>query len=259
MNFYGKSENIYFRRVEDSEQTTTATTTTSQPTTTTTASTTQSTTTTQTTIAQTTTASASTTAPVTTTPEGGNPDKPDMSEFYGSWLQFKAVVEGKEIEVPENELIQAVITSDHIYRTGSRESKWEPEEDGKSLLVNGMWKIRLDGDVLVFTEIDGTEYHFRHGEKPVSFGDPNNDSKIDANDASFVLVQYAKMSTGGEATMTEAEKSAADINKDGKVDAKDASVALAYYSYLSTGGTDKLEVYLGYEEADVPVKKSEDD
>ena len=33
-----------------------------------------------------------------------------MSAFFGSWLQFKAVVEGKEIEVPENELIQAVTT-----------------------------------------------------------------------------------------------------------------------------------------------------
>lgn len=80
--------------------------------------------------------------------------------------------------------------------------------------------------------------------KEVSFGDPTGDGKIDANDASFVLVEYAKVSTGGESALTPEETAAADVNKDGKVDAKDASAILAYYSYLSTGGTDTLEAFL---------------
>ncbi|MDO4862621.1 MAG: dockerin type I domain-containing protein [Ruminococcus sp.] len=80
--------------------------------------------------------------------------------------------------------------------------------------------------------------------KEVSFGDPTGDGKIDANDASFVLVEYAKVSTGGESALTPEEVAAADVNGDGKVDAKDASAILAYYSYLSTGGDKSLRDYL---------------
>ena len=82
-------------------------------------------------------------------------------------------------------------------------------------------------------------------EQPaVSFGDPTGDGKIDAKDASFALVEYAKLSTGGESSLTEAEKSAADVNKDGKNDSKDASIILSYYAYISTNGTDSLEEFL---------------
>ncbi|MCR5708201.1 MAG: leucine-rich repeat protein [Ruminococcus sp.] len=80
-----------------------------------------------------------------------------------------------------------------------------------------------------------------------TFGDPTGDGKIDAKDSSFVLVEYAKLSTGGESSLTEAEQNAADINKDGKADAKDASAVLSYYAYVSTGGADTIEVYLGYD------------
>lgn len=84
-------------------------------------------------------------------------------------------------------------------------------------------------------------------EQPaVSFGDPNNDGKVDSKDASFVLVEYAKLSTGGESSLTEAEKSAADVNKDGKVDSKDASAILAYYALVSTtsGEVPTMEEYM---------------
>ena len=85
------------------------------------------------------------------------------------------------------------------------------------------------------------------GEKrkpALMLGDPNGDGKVDANDASFVLVEYAKVSTGGESALTPEETAAADVNNDGKFDAKDASAILAYYSYLSTGGTDSFETFL---------------
>ena len=59
-----------------------------------------------------------------------------------------------------------------------------------------------------------------------------------------MLVEYAKLSTGGESALTAAQKAAADVNKDGKVDSKDASIMLAYYSYLSTGGTDSITAFL---------------
>ena len=80
------------------------------------------------------------------------------------------------------------------------------------------------------------------------FGDPNNDGKIDAKDASFVLEAYSKLSTGSEDVLTAEQSTAANVNRDDKFDAKDASAILAYYAYLSTGGTYTLEVYLGYKE-----------
>ncbi len=59
-----------------------------------------------------------------------------------------------------------------------------------------------------------------------------------------MLVEYAKLSTGGESTLSDAEKSAADVNKDGKADAKDASAILTYYAYVSTGGDKSISEFL---------------
>lgn len=78
----------------------------------------------------------------------------------------------------------------------------------------------------------------------VTFGDPTGDGKIDAKDSSLVLVEYAKLSTGGESTLSKAEQDAADVNGDGKADAKDASAILSYYAYVSTGGTDTIQKFL---------------
>ncbi|MCR5015928.1 MAG: leucine-rich repeat protein [Ruminococcus sp.] len=65
-------------------------------------------------------------------------------------------------------------------------------------------------------------------------GDPNGDGKVDAKDASFILVAYAKASTGADDGLTEEQRAAADVNGDGRVDAKDASTVLAYYALIST-------------------------
>ena len=65
-------------------------------------------------------------------------------------------------------------------------------------------------------------------------GDSNGDGKVDAKDASLVLVSYAKASTGNGDGLTEQQRAAADVNGDGKVDAKDASTILAYYALVST-------------------------
>lgn len=67
-------------------------------------------------------------------------------------------------------------------------------------------------------------------------GDPNSDGKIDANDATLVLVNYSLLSTGGAILLTDAQQKAADVNEDSKIDASDATMILKYYSYLSTGG-----------------------
>ena len=74
-----------------------------------------------------------------------------------------------------------------------------------------------------------------------NLGDINGDGMIDSNDASVVLEDYAKASTGGESDI---DKTVGDINGDGIVDSNDASIILAYYAAVSTGKDIKLEDFL---------------
>lgn len=68
----------------------------------------------------------------------------------------------------------------------------------------------------------------------IELGDLNSDNKVDAKDASSILVAYSKVSTGSEDGLTEEQRQAADINSDNMIDAKDASLILSYYAYIST-------------------------
>lgn len=70
----------------------------------------------------------------------------------------------------------------------------------------------------------------------VMIGDVDHSGKVDASDASFVLVEYSLLSTGGVSSWTEKEKLCGDVNGDSKIDSTDASAILVYYSINSTGG-----------------------
>lgn len=61
----------------------------------------------------------------------------------------------------------------------------------------------------------------------VLLGDVDNDGKIDAMDASYILQYYAKSVDGSELNLA-----AADVDGDGKIDAMDASYVLQYYAKL---------------------------
>jgi hypothetical protein len=65
-------------------------------------------------------------------------------------------------------------------------------------------------------------------------GDVNGDGMVDSNDATALLEEYARTSTGGEPTFTEKQKKAADVDGNGMCDSADASGVLAYYAYIST-------------------------
>jgi len=67
-----------------------------------------------------------------------------------------------------------------------------------------------------------------------SLGDVNEDSAVDAADASVVLTAYALISTGQNSGLTAKQLACADVNGDGSVDATDASLILSYYSYVQT-------------------------
>lgn len=84
---------------------------------------------------------------------------------------------------------------------------------------------------------EGNVKHIEVYLDSVTLGDVNNDGFVDADDASYVLTEYSKLSTGKPTEFTSREIAAADVNNDGLTDADDASKILSYYSALSTGGT----------------------
>ena len=229
--------------------TTTTTTTTAQPTTTTTASTTAGTTATT---AATTTASTTTTPPVTS--------EPTLAErVVGTW-NFKEFVDenGAPIEDLMNTNATVSFNSDgtgymEVISTEVENEKstltWSIDDNKVKVSQPGyaenefIWFSLSEDGSLQGIRSDGLLIFEREPEKS-GLGDANGDGSVDAKDASFILVAYAKASTGSEDGLTDTQREAADVNTDGKVDAKDASAILAYYAYLSTGGSDDLVTFL---------------
>ena len=59
---------------------------------------------------------------------------------------------------------------------------------------------------------------------------------INSSDATAILVAYSAMSTGEPSGLTDAQIIAADVDFNDKIDASDASLILMFYSYQSVGG-----------------------
>ena len=261
---YAEENNIAFEKITGGSLSTTptkvttttttqtiiaTTTTTAQPTTTTTASTTAGTTATT---AATTTASTTTTPPVTS-------ELTLAEKVVGSWKfdRFENTL-GEVVDEFPNSMATIGFNK---YGTGSIDSVSEADGHQNSVMtwtVNGdviemslpgfaeneyiAFKLNDSGE-LISARSDGTLI-FERVKDAVDLGDANGDGSVDAKDASFILVAYAKASTGSEDGLTDTQREAADVNTDGKVDAKDASAILAYYAYLSTGGSDDLVTFL---------------
>ncbi len=69
-----------------------------------------------------------------------------------------------------------------------------------------------------------------------NLGDINGNGKVDASDASDVLAEYSRSSTGAELTFSPKQKIVGDMNGDSRIDSKDASEILSEYSRLATSG-----------------------
>ena len=67
-------------------------------------------------------------------------------------------------------------------------------------------------------------------------GDINDDSVINALDASEILSEYARVSTNQKAKFNDEQKKYADVDKNCNINAVDASHVLSYYAYKSTSG-----------------------
>ncbi|MDO4863182.1 MAG: dockerin type I domain-containing protein [Ruminococcus sp.] len=279
----GRIRAYQIRDVEETTTTTTATTTTSTTTTTTTAatSTTTSTAATSATTSATTTTTSQPTTTITTTTEAATtattasttasePATTADPRFVGTWRAYRgADREGSEvgetIKEGDKELyvrislnsdftgtieVIAIDADGNEETTESGELRWTSSDDSVQLMRTDEDKVYYDmplenGELYMSDfERSGYSFYFRKNDSAAALGDVDGDGSVSAKDASAILVEYSKLSTGDDPTFTEAQKAAADVNGDGKTDAKDASVILAYYAYLSTGGTDDMQTYL---------------
>ena len=75
-----------------------------------------------------------------------------------------------------------------------------------------------------------------------ALGDMNGDGSVNSIDASMILENYNKLSTGEK--ISKDEMRIGDVNRDGKSDASDASLILGYYSYLSSKEYISFDDYL---------------
>lgn len=199
-----------------------------------------------------TTTAAETSSETTVTTTSGQEKK----EFDGEWYYDRATSNGETLTMEG--AISATLNSNgtgklKIYSSGQLAEEhdfiWTGTEDTVYITISNQTltlSYDSDTDEATFTE-DGVVMYFKRGttdSSELSLGDANGDGNIDAKDASFILSEYAKLSTGGESSLTETQKAASDVNGDGNTDAKDASAILAYYSYLSTGGKDLFKDFL---------------
>lgn len=93
-------------------------------------------------------------------------------------------------------------------------------------------------------EKDGVKEIVFHLNKIV-LGDVDNSGAVNADDASLVLAEYARISTTNTGTFTPAQNKAADVNGDTAVNANDASSILKYYALSSTGNTPDWSEIIG--------------
>ena len=68
-----------------------------------------------------------------------------------------------------------------------------------------------------------------------TIGDVNIDGKIDASDATDVLLEYSALSVGGKYFTSETQTFLADITADNRIDASDATEILNTYTDLAAG------------------------
>lgn len=86
--------------------------------------------------------------------------------------------------------------------------------------------------------------HASEVQETCLFANVNNDSAIDALDASLILTDYACRATDKDSIFNEAQSAAADVSCDGHVDAIDASLVLGYYAYKAVGGSGEIKEFL---------------
>ena len=120
------------------------------------------------------------------------------------------------------------------------------DKDGNTVF-NGVIKGQKNSTAEKYAgifKLDFEEIESKSAEK-IIYGDVNDDSIIDAKDATAILTAYSKSSViDGELGFDDNQKKAADVNRDNIVDGKDATSVLTYYARTSSGYGGTLEEFM---------------
>lgn len=82
------------------------------------------------------------------------------------------------------------------------------------------------------------ENGFEFIEYDFSYGDVDGDGLVTASDATAVLMEYNRTSVREKGQFSYVQEISGNLNDDTDIDAADASLILMYYAYRSSGGTD---------------------
>ena len=197
--------------------------------------------------------------------------------YYAAYVQFKTIfhnvtrrfseqlrdVEGIEIaEVLD--IISSADSNGQKYgwyftdmQSGKEKVDIHPTQAGHTAIaiavLDAIGETREDGGLLAMTMKslkNGANYPEYAKEKYSKYagkyvlGDLNGDMIINSSDASLILEQYALLSTGKAATISEDMLKAGKITADATVDSADASVILAYYAAVATGSKGSLKNFI---------------
>ena len=84
-----------------------------------------------------------------------------------------------------------------------------------------------------------------HAQAVYTLGDVNQDGRVNAKDASLILIEAAKRGTGN-GTQDTAMEAAADVTGDHAINAKDANIVLQYAALLGVSGGGGLPCFSEY-------------
>ena len=132
--------------------------------------------------------------------------------------------------IPVFDNVKDVYLYTDAFGTVTGDDKTEKSSDGLHIPVNGE---HVNATLTVSRE-GMNDNEITVEVMTAKLGDADYDGRIDAKDASLVLVHYSLLSTGGGSAIGKPYELYADYNSDGAIDARDASGILACYSQLST-------------------------
>ncbi|MCM1528596.1 MAG: dockerin type I domain-containing protein [Alistipes sp.] len=193
-----------------------------------------------TTVQPTTTAKPITTVQPTTTAKPITTVKPTTTVPVTTATQSPS---GYGIVPPDSAQLKPGNTITLQYTAGTPQVYWLEPSDYSMVQISGNnVTLQKEGTVTITAHCaDNVDVQITltvAGEaQAATIGDVDGNGKIDASDASFVLVAYSQLSTGRGSGLETWQETAADVNGDGKIDASDASDILVYYAAVSTGKT----------------------
>ena len=72
-------------------------------------------------------------------------------------------------------------------------------------------------------------------EPDLMYGDADGNSKVDAVDATYILIEAATVGAGEPSTLTDIQRMASDVNHDAEINASDAAIVLIYAASVGAG------------------------